>query len=97
MRVFRNTRRFRRRNRGTVAIEYALILPVLLLFVLGITDTGRLLWTYVALHRSVAAAARCGAIDETACGTTTQIRTYAVAAAYGLPIAPGSYTVTSLA
>jgi len=43
---------------GTVAIEYALILPVMLLFTLGIMDTGRLLWTYITLTRAVEAAAR---------------------------------------
>lgn len=34
---------------GNVAIEYAFILPVMLLFTLGIMDTGRLLWTYITL------------------------------------------------
>ena len=50
------------RRRGTAAIEYAIVLPVLLLFVLGIMDTGRLLWTYVTIYRATEAAARCAAI-----------------------------------
>ncbi len=80
---------------GSVAIEYALILPVLLLFLLGIMDVGRLLWTYTTLHRSVQAAARCGAVDPVTCATATQIETYAVGQAYGLNIPLSAYTVTA--
>ena len=82
-------------RRGSVAIEYALLLPALLLFVLGIMDAGRLLWTYTTLHRSVAAAARCGAVDPTICGTTAQIKNFGAASAYGLTINSSAYTVTT--
>ena len=46
---------------GASAIEYGIILPVFLAFLLGIMDTGRLLWTYNTLHRATDAAARCAA------------------------------------
>jgi hypothetical protein len=67
---------------GTVAIEYGLILPVMLLFTLGIMDTGRLLWTYITLTRATEAAARCGAVNNTT--TCPSIPAYAVDQAWGI-------------
>ena len=52
---------------GSVAIEYGLILPAMLLFTLGIMDAGRLLWTNVTLTRATEAAARCYAVNTTMC------------------------------
>lgn len=84
-------------RRGAVALEYGLVLPALLLFVLGIMDSGRLLWTYTTLSRAAAAAARCGAVDPVTCGTAAQIRNYAVTQAYGLTIATTAFTPTTVA
>lgn len=53
---------------GSMAIEYGLIPSALLLFTLGIMDTGRLLWTNITLTRAAEVAARCGAVNNaTAC------------------------------
>jgi len=68
---------------GTVAIEYGLILPAMLLFTLGIMDTGRLLWTYITLSRAAEAAARCGAVNTTTCPAAS-IPAYAVTQAWGI-------------
>jgi len=84
-------------RRGSVAIEYAFILPALLLFVLGIMDTGRLIWTYTTLNRAAEAAARCAAVDIVICGTSAAIRNYAVAQAYGLNIASTAFTTSTAA
>ncbi len=79
---------------GTVAIEYGLILPAMLLFTLGIMDTGRLLWTYVTLTRATEAAARCGAVNNTT--TCPSIPAYAVAQAWGLnDVTAAAFTVTT--
>jgi Flp pilus assembly protein TadG len=43
---------------GAVAIEYAFVLPVLLLFLLGILECSRLFWTCTTLYRATEAAAR---------------------------------------
>ena len=67
---------------------------MLLLFVIGIIDVGRLLWTYTTLTRATEAAARCGAINTTDCGTTAQIQARAVSEAWGLTIASSAFTVT---
>jgi hypothetical protein len=69
-------------QRGTVAIEYGLILPAMLLFTFGIMDTGRLLWTYITLTRATEAAARCGAVNNTT--TCPSIPAYAVDQAWGI-------------
>lgn len=82
------------RGRGNVAIEYGLILPVLIIFTVGIMDTGRLLWSAATLNRAAEAAARCAAINTTDCGTTAQIQTRAVAEAWGLTIAASAFTIT---
>jgi Flp pilus assembly protein TadG len=82
-------------QRGTVAIEYAFVLPVLLGFLLGIMDTGRLLWTYTTLYRASEAAARCSAIKATGCTTFGLTQSYAVAAAWGLNVNASAFTVTN--
>ena len=89
--------RFAGGRRGTTAIEYAIILPALLLFLLGIMDTGRLLWNYTTLYRAVEAAARCGTVNLTDCGTPGQIQSRAVAEAWGMSVSAGSFTVADQA
>ena len=94
----RNTRHTRRSpRRGAVAIEYALILPALLLLVIGIIDTGRVLWTYTTLYRATEAAARCAAINTIDCGTAGQVQSYAVAQAFGLKIDATAFSVATAA
>src|SRR5436190_10000002 len=88
------------RRRGTAAIEYAIVLPVLLVFVLGTMDTGRLLWTYVTLNRATEAAARCAAISAavptaTTCSTVALTQSYAANAAWGLTVPASAFTVSN--
>jgi Flp pilus assembly protein TadG len=81
---------------GAAAIEYALLLPVLLLFVLGIADVGRLLWTQVTLDRAVETAARCSAVDKSKCLTIAQTQSYAAGQAQPLHgISSSNFTVCS--
>jgi Flp pilus assembly protein TadG len=84
-------------RRSSVALEYGLIAPMLIVLVLGIIDTGRLLWTYTTLYRATEAAARCGAINTTTCATATQIKAYAVVEAWGLTIDASAFTVAAQA
>ena len=88
------------RRRGAAAIEYAVVLPVLLIFVLGIMDTGRLLWAYVTIYRATEVAARCAIIAAAVptavnCTTSAKTQTYAVAAAWGLTIGAAAFTVSN--
>jgi Flp pilus assembly protein TadG len=54
---------------GAQAVEFALVLPTLLLLIFGSMEIARLLWTQAALHLSVEEAARCGAVSL--CTTST--------------------------
>jgi Flp pilus assembly protein TadG len=82
---------------GAVAIEYAFVLPTLLLFVLGILECGRLFWTYTTIYRATEAAARCGAVNVSTCATAAQIEAYAATQAYGLTISASAFTAASTA
>jgi Flp pilus assembly protein TadG len=86
-----------RNARGSVAIEYAMLLPALLLFMIGIMEVGRLIWTQATLDRAVEAAARCGAADQTACADAAAIANYAATQAFGLTVAPSAFTASSAA
>jgi Flp pilus assembly protein TadG len=70
---------------GSVAIEYGLILPAMLLFTFGIMDAGRLIWTNMTLSSVTEAAARCGAVNTTTCATAS-IPAYAATLAKNLGI-----------
>jgi Flp pilus assembly protein TadG len=83
------------RVRGSIAVEYAIVLPMLLLFLLGLVDVGRLFWSYTTLSRSVAAASRCAVVDTNNCATASTVRSYAAGQAWGLGLASSAYTVTT--
>ncbi|WP_165793549.1 TadE/TadG family type IV pilus assembly protein [Hyphococcus luteus] len=69
-----------------VAIEYALLFPVLLAFVLGLIDAGRVVWTQATLSHAVDVAARCGAVDAVKCGEDDAVKDYVVARAAGVAL-----------
>jgi Flp pilus assembly protein TadG len=85
-----------RSRQGSVAIEYAFVLPGLMLFMLGAMDTGRLLWSYATLNRATEAAARCASVNPTICGTSTKIKAYAVTQAFGLIIPTTAFTPSTV-
>lgn len=80
---------------GASAVETALLLPIFLLFLLGICEFGRMLWTQSALQYAVEAAARCATINKTICDTTTNAQTYAAAQVFGIVIPSTSFSVTT--
>ncbi len=80
---------------GSVGLEYGIGLLVLLSFILGTVDLGRLLWTSATLARATEAAARCGVVNTTACGSTSQIQQDAVAEAWGLTVTSSAFTVST--
>lgn len=81
-----------RSERGSMALEYGLLLPALTLMLFVAMDTGRLMWTYTTLHRAVEASARCAAINPSVCGTVEQIAERAVAEAWGLGLTVENFT-----
>jgi hypothetical protein len=81
-------------TRGATAVEYAIVLPAFLMFVLGLMDCGRLIWTYATLSRAAESAARCWVINTVTCGTGSSTETYAVTQACGLGLnAASAHTI----
>ena len=54
-----------RDNRGAAIVEFAIVALPVFVFILGIIQTGWLVWVDNLLHVSVDAAARCGAVNST--------------------------------
>src|ERR1700745_2382464 len=75
------------RDRGSVAVEFALLLPLLLLIVFGLVDFGRALNAQITLTRAPGEGARRAALNQPNVVSRTQ------AAAIGL--SPVSVSVTS--
>jgi len=84
-----------RASAGATAIEFAIVFPVFLVFVLGIVEFGRALWTQTALQSAVETAARCAAVNPTSC--TPSVTRYAASQAFGLSIPAGEFTYTAAA
>jgi Flp pilus assembly protein TadG len=80
--------------RGATAVEFAAIAPVLLVFLLGIIELGRALWTQNALHYAVEEAARCASINAVNCGTSSQIQAFA-ADSSGASFSSSVFTATT--
>jgi Flp pilus assembly protein TadG len=84
---------------GATAVEMAFLLPVFMLFLLGICEFGRALWTQTALQFAVEAAARCAAVSPSLCtaagGTTMDVPGYAASQAFGMSIPSTAFTYTA--
>ena len=75
-------RSFRRDQSGASAAEFALVLPLLVLLLLGIIDAGRFMWEYNQAEK----ATQMGVRFAVATGVVpTGIRTYSFAASGGVP------------
>ena len=53
-----------RAQRGSSSVEFALVLPLLIMFLLGIIDAGRLMWTYNRAEKAAQMAARFAAVTD---------------------------------
>lgn len=75
------------RERGAAAVEFALVVPILIALVLGIADFGRAYMLESTLYTAAREGARYGAIHGEA--TTDEVRLKALAAAHnmGIPVA----------
>ncbi|WP_309087963.1 pilus assembly protein [Phenylobacterium sp.] len=70
-------RTFWRDRRGASAVEFGLLLPLFVMLILGGISVSQLMFAVNSLHFAVEEAARCGAINTTACGTLLATETYA--------------------
>jgi Flp pilus assembly protein TadG len=100
---------FREDKSGAAAVEFAFVGLALIFLLFGVVECGRMLWTQNALQYAVEQAARCAIVNTTtspkcpatcstcptACGTTTQIQSYAACMAYGLTLSSSVFSVTT--
>jgi Flp pilus assembly protein TadG len=77
---------------GATAIETAILFPVFLMLLLGISEFGRALWTQTALQYAVGQAARCASVTPSSC---SDVPSYAATQAWGLAIPSGDFTYTA--
>jgi Flp pilus assembly protein TadG len=77
-------------SRGQALVEFALVLPALLLLMLGIMEFGRAVYASNALANAAREGARYGIINPT---DTSGIQAHALATAVGLSLSPDSVSV----
>ena len=68
-------RKFRRNRRGSAAVEFALVLPVLMLLLFGIIDFGRMMNARITLSEAAHEGARAAAVagDDAAVATIGKV------------------------
>jgi Flp pilus assembly protein TadG len=89
---YRMAARLAHEHGGATAVEMAFLLPVFLLFMLGIEELGRALWTQVSLQFAVEAASRCAAVSPSLC--TPTVEGYAASQVFGMSIPSSAFTYT---
>ena len=62
---------------GAGAVEFALVLPAVLMVIVGGIHLCLVSYTLAGLHYATEAAARCASLDSTNCGTSAAVDTYA--------------------
>jgi Flp pilus assembly protein TadG len=71
MHVARRARSRERRDRGAAAVEFALVVPLLIMLVFGIISFGIVFAQKLALGNGAREAARFGVVDERSCAEIT--------------------------
>ena len=103
----RPLRSYLRSRSGAAAVEFALVVPALLVLVMGVFEYGRYLWTVNALQQTVTVTARCAGLLAPAsagvagCATSgafdsSQTKAFAeqLAGSYGVSLADSNLTVS---
>lgn len=88
---------FVRDERGATAAEFAMVLPLLLLFLLGILDVGRLMWEYNRAEKATQMGARYAVVTEMVLGDTFENYSFALSGGIlaGDPVPAASFTSAS--
>jgi Flp pilus assembly pilin Flp len=75
-------RRFWQDSHGGPAAEFALVVPILILFLLGIVDVGRLMWTWNQAEKATQMGVRFAAVTNL---IPSDLKTYSYAVAGSVP------------
>ena len=93
-RVLRGVQSVAGDRHGATVVEVAIVLPILLLLIVGVMEVSFMMWTQLSLNFAVEQAARCGALNTTACNTAAKIQSYAAVQAVGVPgLTAANFTV----
>jgi Flp pilus assembly protein TadG len=84
--LIRQIKRMCRNRRGNAVIEFALVLPLLLLIVFGITEFGRAIMTTNILHTAAREGARLAAVSDMGDTLSVQTRVVTVMQAAGVDV-----------
>jgi len=88
--------RIRSRGRGQSLVEFAVILPIFLLLVMGIVDFGWGLKSWISVTNAAREAARYGAVNcSTGTATTADVQQRAIDTGSGLGLTSSDVTVTN--
>ena len=71
-------------DRGSTAVEFALVLPVLAMLIVGTLYTGLLVYSAAGLHNAVEQAARCYSVNVSQCNGAVAAQIYAQKNYYGV-------------
>lgn len=63
-------------RRGSVGVEFALVLPLLVMFLLGIIDVGRMMWTWNRAEKATQMGVRFAAVTDSASAGLTAYDAY---------------------
>ena len=85
------------RENGSVAAEFGLVLPLILLLTIGGIGLGSMMFAGVSLHYATEDAARCASVKTTVCPDQTALTTYATAKYKGPTLASMTFTLTAAA
>lgn len=86
---------FLKNRSGTAAIEFAMLSSVFIALLVAIIGGCLAVWIEVGIQHGAEMAARCASVDQTNCGTTSAIQSYAAAQSYGIAPPPATFTVTT--
>lgn len=87
-------RRWRRDRRGATAIEFAFVLPVAAMVIIGTMSVSQLVGVLNGMHFAVEEAARCSAVNATVCPTLATTKTYATSR-FKLPGEPPTFVASA--
>jgi Flp pilus assembly protein TadG len=79
---------------GAAALEFGIVGPIFLLFMIGTAYTCMMLFTESSMQFAVESAARCASVQTTVCTSSSAITTFAQNAYYG-PIVSPTFTYST--
>ena len=97
--IRRLLRRLAGDRHGASAVEFALVATPLFLFLFGIEETARIMWTQSAINMAVEDGARYSSVSGPtgACTAAATVQSYAASRAWGMSLPSGDFTASTAA